>query len=186
VPAFVYNFSGCTFNTLNIGINYNNYCQGVTVSQSNFTGDTIGIFCPSSLSGLEQLSVTQSQFECYTSGISLNTCIENTTITDNLFLVGLVNNGTGVNLGASGLFSITGNTFTFQSAGTTNKIGVLVNGNAASLPGVITGNVFQGLAVGIDLLSGSAYVNVQSNAYSGNTTNVGNAGTSNTLGGGST
>jgi hypothetical protein len=41
------------------------------------------------------------------------------------------------------------------------------------------------MTLAVNLQSGSQFVNVQSNSYSGNTTNVLNNGTNNTVGGGS-
>jgi hypothetical protein len=183
-PPVVFNIIGCTFDTLNVGFNYGNYVQGVTINQSNFTGCGTGIFCASSLAGLDELIVSNSQFECYTNAISINTLLENCLFIGNLFLVGIVNNGSGIDLGVSGQFSIIGNSFNPQSVSTTGNVGIVINGYGG-LPGVITGNVIEGMNVGIALLSGAQYVNVQSNAYARNTTNVSNAGSNNTIGGGS-
>jgi hypothetical protein len=78
--------------------------------------------------------------------------------------------------------SIIGNHFN-PTTGTAQGTGIeitLVTGNG----GVILGNVFDTQTYGIVLGAGSTPVNVQ-NSYHNNTTNISNAGTSNTLGGGS-
>ncbi|HXW14663.1 MAG TPA: hypothetical protein VEN79_09160, partial [Terriglobia bacterium] len=68
-PSVVYNITGATFNYLSKGIVYDQQVEGLTVSQSNFVGDDYGIYVPSGLSGLDQLTVQGSQFNCATGGI---------------------------------------------------------------------------------------------------------------------
>lgn len=185
-PGAVYNFQSCFFNFINYGIDYGNYVQGVTVNQCNFTGAQQGIVALAGLSALDQLVVTNSQFECSINGILTATIIPNTQIMGCLFIVGLAANGTGINLQTGGAFSIVGNCF--NPLGTpTSATGVSVGATGSSLPGVITGNVFYGMSnAGIVLGASSNHVNVQSNVYVSNGTNISNSGASNTLGGGST
>jgi len=180
--SVVHNIIGCTFNYLGYGIEYGSYVQGVTVSNSNFTGGHTGIH---TFNGFEdQLSVNGSQFNAEYAGIEEDTAVTNTTLSNNLFIV--YSTGYGVYLAQSGLFSIVGNSF--NSNGTSGSQNYIVVGPTVgnSWGGVITGNVFVGSGgAAVALLSGSANVNVQSNYYSGNGTNVSNAGTGNTIGGGS-
>jgi hypothetical protein len=62
VPV-VFNFAKSTFNTLEYGIYYGNYIQGVTVGPgNNFVGDTDGIYAPSSDNGDKYRSVDRRWF----------------------------------------------------------------------------------------------------------------------------
>jgi hypothetical protein len=182
--GIVYNFTSCTFNFVGTGILYGPNIQGVAVHQSNFDTN-IGISVPGSESGLDQLVVTASQFGINSgSGINVQSSIPNIQLLGNLFIV--PGTSTGVILNNTGLFAVVGNSFN-EGAGATAVNGISVNNTPGALPGLITGNIFDGMVggSGIALFSGSNHVNVQSNVYSGNGTNVSNGGTSNTIGGGS-
>jgi hypothetical protein len=86
-PAVVFNVTGATFNYLSRGIVYGEQVQGLTVSQSNFVGDDFGIFVPPNISGLDQLSVLGSQFNCATAGVYVGSSLSNTLFNANLFIV---------------------------------------------------------------------------------------------------
>jgi len=182
--GIVYNFQGCTFNFLSVGIVYGNYIQGVTVNQSNFDTN-IGVSVPVSQSNLDQLAVTASQFGINTGrGIDVESLVPNTQITGNLFIVPVSSNG--IVLNNTGLFTIVGNSFN-EGTGGSGRNGINIS-NSAGGPGVITGNIFDGMVGGSGVLlqSTSSNVNVQSNVYSGNTNNVSNSCSSGcTVGGGS-
>lgn len=180
----VYNFSGCTFNFIGIGIQYAQWIQGVTVSQSNFTGGTQGIVVPASQPGLDELLVWGNQFNVTGNGVLDETGIESTQIFGNIFLV--PNGANGVQLFAAGNSIIQGNTFEPANPSPSANNGLVISGTVNNWPVIVTGNSFLQMAGdGIQLGSGSRNVNVQSNVYSGNGTNVLNAGTGNTIGGGS-
>lgn len=180
-----FNIIGAQIANLNYGIYYGNYTQGVTVQSSNFTGDNYGIYSAASLTGLDQLYVGGSQFNCNTYGINTNTNIENTMIVGNFFLV--PNSQSGIFLNASGAASIVGNTFNPTSGSPASNNGIVIGTTISSLPTVISGNMIYNMkGSGIWLQSASQYVNVQSNAYSGNGTPVTNSCTTGcTVGGGS-
>jgi hypothetical protein len=180
--SVVHNFTGCTFNYVGTGILYGAYVQGVTVSQSNFTGSNgYGINVPVSESGLDQLVVTNSQFNVTGNAIYTGTDVPNTMLLGNLFIVPASSNG--VFLNSSGLFSIAGNSF--NVSGSKSGQNFVVIGTSANDGGVISGNMFDGAPTAINLLTGSTHVNVQSNFYVANTANVVNSGTANVVGGGS-
>lgn len=184
VIPVIYKFQSCKFNYVTYGISYGNYVQGVSVNQCEFTGGQYGIISLASLSGLDLLSVTGSQFDVSIAGILTNTFIPGTQITNCFFIVS--SNCVGINLNQAGLYNIIGNEF--HPDGTpTNAIGIAIGTTVSSYPGVITGNTIFGMSnSGIYLAAGSTAVNVQSNVYLTNGTNITNLGTSNTLGGGST
>jgi hypothetical protein len=181
--ACVHNFQGCTFNYLGIGIYYTAYVQGVTVNQCNFTGDNNGIVVPGGQPGLDQLNVTNCQFNTYQNGILCQSNVGAIMIVGNFFLV--QNNSAGITLQNYSLFTIMGNTFNPALGSPTGTIGISVD-TWASSAGVITGNGIQQMTVaGITLGGASKSVNVQSNCYFSNGANVVNSGTGNTVGGGS-
>lgn len=181
-PGVQYNFQSCTFNWNTFGIYYGNFIQGVTVNQSNFTGGNTGIIAPTVATTLDQLTVTNSQFNVTSNGILLQTNVPGTQITGNLFGM-VVPSSTGITIGNPGLYTISGNNFGGNLSA--SSVGISL-ASAASSSGVITGNVFYRLVTGIQISALTGGVNVQSNAYNGNTTNVNNlAGGANTIGGGS-
>ncbi len=177
-----FNFYGCTFNACAIGINYGAWTQGVSVVACNFTGNNYGIASIGGLVGLDQLCVTGCQFNNYIAGISFASPLGACTITNNFFLV--QNNGAGISMQNTADTCIFGNTFNPAVIPRTNQTCIII-GAWQSAATVITGNSFLNATIAVDLLAGSEFVNVQSNVYSSNTTNVLNNGTNNTIGGGS-
>jgi hypothetical protein len=157
--------------------------EGLTVSQSNFVGDDYGIYVPAKISGLDQLTVVGSQFNCATGGIYVGSSLSNTLFSSNLFIV--PNTGTGIHLQQAYLYSATGNSFNVGSPakGSIYPIGIEVGRTAGG--GTITGNLFDNMVAAIILDRASTGANVQSNEYSNDSTMVKNLGTDNTVGGGS-
>lgn len=182
LPPVVFNVTNSYFQWLVTGIVYGNYVQGMSVAQTQFTGDAYGIWTPSNLSGLDQLVVTGSQFNCTNEGVYEQTSVPNSMFDNNLFIV--PNTGVGVMLNQSYLFSFLGNSFNINgSKGATYPVGIVINSSAGG--GVITGNVFDNMVSGVILQSGATGTNVQSNRYSNTSNNVVNNGSGNTVGGGS-
>jgi hypothetical protein len=181
-PAVVFNVTGSTFNYLSKGIVYGQQVQGLTVSQSNFVGDDYGIDVPTNISGLDQLTVVGSQFNCATGGIYVGSSLSNTLFSANLFIV--PNTGRGIHLQQAYLYSAVGNSFNIGSSakGGDYPIGIEVGSTAGG--GTITGNLFDNMVTSIVLDRTSTGANVQSNEYSNDTTMVKNLGTGNTVGGG--
>jgi hypothetical protein len=179
----VYNFIGCTFNLVNVGFVYGAYVQGVTFTGCNLTGNSIGIGCnPGVADGqLVQLSISNCQFNCITA-VNSPSQIQDLQVSNCEFLI--PNLGEGVVIGKSYNFTLVGNHFSPAIFGATCTA-VSIDNMQAGAVGLITGNIFWLQTNGILLQAGSARVNVQSNAYQGNTNNVVNLGTGNTVGGGS-
>lgn len=180
-PAVIFNFTDSYFETLNQGIVYGQYTQGVTVSQSNFTGGNYGVANSNALPGLDQLIVMGSTFECVHGGIVLMTGVPNTNITGDLFIIPSNAYGLYFTAGTSA-WEVVGNSFVPDTAATTTT-GIAVV--ASTLTGTVLANNFLALTLGIQLATAATGVNVQSNAYSANTNNISNLGTGNTIGGGS-
>jgi hypothetical protein len=174
-----HNFQSCTFNDLGIGINQGTNVTGLSVSQCNFTGGTVGINLPSTSANAAQIAVTASQFGVSGNAIALHAACAALLAQGNLIYV--LANEAGIDcLGLLTESTITGNAFTTTS--NTASFGVVNNTTVNAC--LIVGNSFTGFAAGISLGSSSAGWNVQSNTYYGCTTNVSNSGT-NTVGGGS-
>lgn len=185
IIPIIYNVSHSGFYNLNIGLQYNSYTQGVTVVSSNFTNNNYGIYVPSGQLLLDQLSVSNSQFNSLTNGfnILLQSALSNTDISNNTFLIN--NNSSGFNMqNGSGLVVISGNSFSPNTGSPSNVYGVVINGWTVGGT-IITGNNFYNLTVGVSLQASSKNVNVQSNVYQACATNTANAGTGNVIGGGS-
>jgi hypothetical protein len=182
-PLVVFNIAGATFNYLLKGLIYGNEVQGVTVSQSNFTGDGYGIFVPDGLNGLDQLAVTGSQFNCALAGVYVGSYTSDTLFSSNLFIV--PNTGTGILLKQAYLYSAVGNAFNSGSASMTSShpVGIEIGPTAGG--GTITANLFDNMAMAVVLEKGSTGGNVQSNEYSNDPVTARDLGSGNRVGGGS-
>lgn len=180
--GIVFNIDNSGFFNQGIGLFYGSYIQGVQIANSNFTNGVTGIYSPSGAQGvLSELSVTNSQFNTSNNQINLNTPIDQVSVTNSLFYVQPSNSGILCQLCAG--LSAVGNNFSYTGSAKSGQNGIVVGTN--SLPGAITGNTFMGLTTAVWLQAGASQVNVQSNAYLNNSTNVANSGTGNTIGGGS-
>jgi hypothetical protein len=89
--AVVFNFVSCNLSSLDVGLLYGSYVQGVVVASSNFTGDFYGIDVPVSETGnLSQLTVVGSQFATnsanYATSIEVLTVVTPVQIIGNFFL----------------------------------------------------------------------------------------------------
>jgi hypothetical protein len=181
VPAVVFNLEDCVLNYLGVAVSYGAYVQGVALCACNITGGYEGIVTAtgSSGTGQDELSVALTQINVYLVAVNVSSVQDVLLCGGNLIIV--IANGIGVQLTNPQRFSVTGTSVLSIGASTD---GIVVIGYGAGA-GVITGNVLDGHTTAVWLQSGSQYVNVQSNAYSGNGTNVLNQGTNNTVGGGS-
>lgn len=182
--AVVFNFVADNLNYTQIGLQINPYTEGFSVSGCNFVGGQYGIYAPATAvsNPYYQLLVTGSSFGQAAIDIYEVTAIPSTNIIGNLFAMG---GGTlGVFLNQVWLASIIGNTF--EGAPAVTGTGVTIGASAASAAAsIISGNLFDGLGIAVNLQSLSSNNNVQSNLYHSNTTNISDSGTGNTKGGGS-
>ena len=180
VPAVVYNVTNSTFNALNVGIQYDNWTQGMTAVNSNFTGDSIGVNVPASVTGLDQLSIANSQFNSVT-GVNLGSALESTQITSSLFIV--PNTGIGISATYASLLQVVGNSFGPSSYSNVSGYGISVT-NSLLIGGSIVGNSFYHLPnTAIVLGASSTNLVVSSNMFGSNGSNIANSGTGNQIGG---
>lgn len=178
-PPVVFDFVSCYFETLSQCLIYGGNVQGIAVTGCNFIGK-YGITNTAGLGLGDQLAVTNSQFACSLGGIVLQSQVSNVAISNSLFII--ASNVFGIYLASSNVFQIVGNSFVPDVASVNQSgIGILATG----LPGLITGNAFQSLAVGISLGAATANNNVQSNLYTSVATHTVNLGAGNVIGGGS-
>lgn len=184
VIPVVFNFIHSVFNNLNIGINYGTFTQGVSVSQSNFTGDNYGILVPTGTAAPDQLIVSDSQFNCELQGILDEVGVGSELIHHNLFIVITTSSsGVGIQIQNSTVYVIEGNEFNIQGTKVgIYPVGIDISSSQSGFSGVISGNQLDSMTTAIILGSGSTGVNVQANAYSRTTTNVTNSGTGNSVG----
>jgi nitrous oxidase accessory protein NosD len=181
VIPVVFNINGCGFVGLDTGMIYGNYVQGVTINQSNFTHVQTGISVPSGEIKLDQLAVKNSQIEAAYAGINLASGVPSTIVMGTLFIVD--NGANGIVLDGCANCQFVGNSF--ASGGDSPSDGVAIIGSVS--PSTLTGNTFTGMSNGIFIGASGAGANIQSNAYSGNTTDVGSLApaSANIIGGGS-
>lgn len=201
-PTTQVNIRGSTFTQVQVGVNVGNYTEGVTINQTNFTGNFTGVYVPSTNTHNDQLTITDSQFAGSGSAIDVQSRMPALNVSNNYFHT--LNPTPAMNINAL-YFTISGNTLNGNS-GASNGYGINLTGTASA--GTIIGNkIFNYTGVGISaqggtnfmtvvgnqffsngtaiwLQSGSSNYNVQSNTYYGNSSNVVNNGTSNTIGGG--
>jgi pectate lyase-like protein len=185
LPPVVYNLSGCTFNYLNAGVEYGDYVQGVSITAGNFTGCMVGVDAVAGLTGLDQLSISASQFNCTVAAVNTATFIPDLTFSGNVVFIPGPKSGqaVGLNLIETHRGAVVGNCFSgFNEL--ERAYGVVVYSNSGA--GVaITGNSFSTLRAGVVLQATSKGNNVQSNVYSDVKNPVINTGSGNVIGGGS-
>jgi hypothetical protein len=175
VPV-IFNFVSDYFQGGSAQLTYGDNVQGVQIADTNFIDGSYAIFAPSAATGLDELTVTGSQFNAINSNIYEQGSISNTSVVGNLFYV--QNSNYGIDLAASNLFSIIGNEFAPAGTGA-SSIGINI-GASTTAGGTITGNVFYTMGTAaVTLGSSSQNVTVNSNAYYGNGVNVNDAGAKN-------
>lgn len=182
VIGVVYNVVGSNFTHLQDGIIYGGNAQGLSVTTSNFDGNFVGIIVPTGSSTPDQLLINTSQFNNINDSILFQAICQSTSIMNNFFLI--ENNSVAISMAQVGQLVISGNVFAPSTQPASNQTAISL-GTYNQGAAVLTGNEFNDINVGITLLAASSKVNVQSNAYSNVTTTVTNAGSGNTIGGGS-
>jgi hypothetical protein len=163
----IYNLSKVTVWFGNTGLIMGPRIQGVTVDQSNFTFCETGIAVPSGQNGDAQLAVTSCQFNCTVNAISIESDLNVPAIIGNLFDFSPISSVVaGINATAAMTdATISGNAFVGGSSpGPSPVTGIITGPSFENAGGVISGNVFDNLNVGVNL-TGSTGWNVQANNY---------------------
>lgn len=173
VPA-PFNFTNCTFNFCRAGINYGAWVQGVSVNQSNFTGNQYGIYAAAGESGLDQLSVNGCQFNCTIAGIGLFSPMGALTVTNNFFLV--QNNSWGISLDQTYDGAILGNAFNPAVGSPTGTVAVKI-GTWLGASLVVSSNSVLNLNTGLVLTAGAKNVSIGLNTFAGTALPINDSGT---------
>jgi len=186
--GIVYNFSCCDFQNIAIGIEYDNYIQGVSVVQSNFVNGATGIYVSPDTSGTNgsdgpaQLAVVACNFNTTADQILIAYPFPTINISNNSFYCPLNHYGIVFSYASANSahgVNITNNSFYGLGANAANRKGTGVHfGGGAH--GVVVANTFHWLVYGVNLI-GTSTANVQSNKYVACITNVINKG-SNSVG----
>lgn len=169
----IVNLTSCSFFGGNNGLVVGENVQGVTVNQCNFTNGQTGINVPGPAPGLFQLAVDNSQFAVSQNSIIAIGTIPVVTVSNSLFFVSAA--GSGIFLDTNEFFTIYGNTFGADTAGTGSAIAIGTTVGGA--PSSISGNIFTSFQFGIELLVGSSNVLINDNQFAACTTPISNAGT---------
>lgn len=176
--AVAINVASSQFLTCRQGIVYSSSVEGLTVNQSNFVGNFVGIIVPTGSTDGAMLSVANSHFNAYVAGIDVEVDPGATTIDGNYFIVNTqIGSANGVILKATQDYTLTDNVFARQGTGLANG---MVIGTYNTHSGFIGGNVFQNMGTAITLQSGSQRATVGTNSFAPSvTTKVSNSGTNN-------
>jgi hypothetical protein len=166
-------FNKCSFNALAAGISFNDWLQGVFVTDCNFTLCQWGILVNPSLAGvLNMLSVINSQFNCH-EAFHVGSAIADINICNNLFLIAA--GFTGIYMANSSFICILGNNFQGVGDGATGLN--LIAGSQINISGNNFCN-FSPTGTGIIVGAGAAQVLVADNIFANNGTSLTNAGPS--------
>ena len=173
-----YNVASSAFNFNTYGIEYGSYVQGLTVNQTNFTGDKSGIYVPAGDTGiLSLLSVANSQFASGANNIDIEALMIGPIITGNFFQIATSSAGVFA-ISQWGTFS--GNTF-FIAGGASSTTGIALTGPSGT-QNTITGNVFNDLTTGWSTTSGTNFTKVIGNAYVSDAANYSDSSTTSSIG----
>jgi hypothetical protein len=179
-PSYISNFTSANFENIGVGITLGNWVQGITVSQSNF-GGSIGISVPSSVStGQVQLTLLGNQWNDTAAAVDSEGPFADIMFHDNLVLA--PSGGTGIIIGNATRVSIQNNHFVALDVGTGKAIDIKSTGGLG-LGGIVSGNLINGFATGVNLQDSAANFTVTHNVNQGNTAFVTNVGTNNAIDG---
>lgn len=189
----VMNVSQSNFIEGQIGILLGDQAQGVTVTQSNFTGCDSGIADVPTGSGLFQLAVSDSQFDVKLDAVSINSTLSYVLIHGNLFAVHADHAGIVVSSNGYG-YKFSDNILEATKLHSGSGIVVFKNQPCLQCPvkgavncsrGTISGNSFERLTRGVALGEKAHGWNVQSNGYHDDVTPMDSSGFCNLTAGGS-
>jgi hypothetical protein len=157
------NVDKCFFTYLNDGFVYGDYTQGVNINLGTFNSCNTGILVSSGAVGtLAQLFVTNCEFATFGTCISVLSVLFNLQVINNNFFVPVSLTGITIATGCTVPFIISDNWFDGAALG--GNFGVKV-GSAAISGGVIEGNIFYSLAVGVTLDTSANSIFISNNQF---------------------
>lgn len=160
------NVLNSVINNCNVGINYDDWVQGIFLVNTNIVGCNTGITVKSSPVGiLDQILASNSQFNTFICAICVNdAAFNNLQLMNNSFIIN--NNSKGIVVAGTN-FVLTGNQVSGTS--TTGTTGIEV-ASAFGNGGIISGNLVLNLATGIKFDAAvAAVVAVNENQFQINT-----------------
>lgn len=174
--------TGGTFFYLSAGINGVGDIEGLTVQQTSFLTNSVGILSTVSTGLTLQWGIgPNNNFTDVFTDIKVVNPVNGLYVNSNLFLI--LNAGqVGLSVGATinnGPAIVIGNYFGCSTTSTTK--GIYIGSSTANEPSTVIGNVVIGCGTGIQTDTGSALVTVLGNGLSSNTTPVSNSGTPNVI-----
>jgi hypothetical protein len=146
VPSYatVFNLDGCVFYALDTTFFYGTRVQGVSLISCNTTRGRVGIKVADGAQGLDQLAIVSSQFGGMSyAALQCSAKVNCLSMSNNLMIVPANAWGAIVN---SDSFTLTGNVVAGTGASDNKGFDIL-----DSIQGVISGNSFSDVAVGIQL-----------------------------------
>jgi hypothetical protein len=154
-PAEVINFVNSDLNLCDKGIIYGAHTQGIAIVNTNFACNT-SIQVPSGLvADLDQLSITNSQFNPLLEALDIGSPLASLLVSNNIFIVEPNAVSIGFETGAApDQFIISNNTFT--GVDTTTTTGIAVASTSPNVGAIIKGNIFQALHSSITYVSGAS------------------------------
>lgn len=176
--AIYVNISKSVFNSLALGVEYASYCQGMTITQSNFQNNITGFEVPAGALGtLDQLQISDSQFANTGNEIIILTSVGGVMIHHNDIFVHTGVSGILVQNTVGG--TIVGNTINTDGSGSAGASGIVIGSGGQTF--VSSANQIGGLATCILYQAGSSFNQNLGNALAC-TTAVTDNGSSNTKG----
>jgi hypothetical protein len=159
--GIVYNIAKCSFFWIGTGLEIGSYIQGISVTQSNFTGGGTGIWALPGGVGLAELAITGgNQFNTTINQIAIQQALTSLIMNGNLLFIQAGASGVFFDAPGNGQSTIVNNVFWGLS--TSGSTGIYVGYTSAGT--VVTGNTFYNLATGVNLPGTSGW-NVQANGY---------------------
>lgn len=163
--AAILNVSKCSFGLKASGISVGSYAQIVGVEQCTFTNCVTGVSATGT--GLAELAISDCRFTMASNsnGVACQSAFNLVKITNSSFVVqAAATVTTGILLSPASNFAIS-NCIFLAPTGLSNNFGISVLNQTTSTGGVILGNLFAGMSVGINCGGGSANVSVGINQF---------------------
>lgn len=182
--AYGHFFTRCGFFGINNGVVMSSYVQTLYVSDGTFGGNSFVVTNQGQSGGLLDLAIVNNQITANSTAIPLGYPVQQVSILSNLFYMEVASTIAIFGYMFEGGV-IAGNRLYSGPGKPSNNIAICIETSVGENPTIITGNTIYEFLTAISLAAGSSWVNVQSNAYIGNTNKVSNLGSNNTIGGGS-
>ena len=147
------NITNSVFYQCNEAIEYGAFVQGISLVSANVTDCNYGVYVPASETGLDQLAIVSSQFNCVIACIDELSNVPNTIVLGSMFIINPGAYGLAFNI-APGQLIVNGNSF--GGANTTNTIAINF-GASGGTGNIIVNNTFSSLQASINYAAGAVF-----------------------------